>query len=169
MDDEYSRFLLCHDYGMGSVYRWLWARSAKEIDAWVDAHTVITDPEVIREFDAKGSRILEARLDDPASLEAILLHDYIRKRPRPSRRPQYWELPAIEDCGLTLLEVDAHGRLGRQLEQAADGSWTRVLRPAISPDIATDSPEWREMARRTTRRRFDATWATTTDPTAGPA
>lgn len=163
MEDGYSRFLLYHDYGMGGVYRWLWARSAEEVETWVDAHTVITDPEVIRELESEGSRVREARLDDPGSLEAMGIQRYIRRRPRSSRRAQFWELPGVEDCGPTLLEVDARGHMGRQLEQAADGSWGRVDRPDMSPDIATDSPEWREVARKITKKRFEAAWAASSD------
>ncbi|MGW4769892.1 hypothetical protein ACWEO2_17830 [Nocardia sp. NPDC004278] len=60
-----QRFLVCHDYGMGGLWWWVHARSAREIAETFAETLVIEDPE--RLADAREWDLDKVDIDDPAN------------------------------------------------------------------------------------------------------
>ncbi|MET8824625.1 hypothetical protein ABZX40_03405 [Streptomyces sp. NPDC004610] len=126
--------LVLHDYGMGGLWWWIRARSAREIletFAWVE---VITDPAVVARF--QDGDLDEVDIDAPVMPPGLdgLRAERDGQRGRPGfgalagrdvvhlRRP--WDEDDDERVD-HLMELDSDGRRTRQIELAEDGSAVR--------------------------------------------
>ncbi|MGW9171412.1 hypothetical protein [Streptomyces decoyicus] len=134
-----SRFLVLHDYGMGGVWWWIQARSAREIletFAWIE---VITDPETVARQERDGE-LEEVDIDAPRMPPGL---DGLRATRHAQRgRPGFGALADRdvvylrrrwdeeddegdeddEDPAVYLMEVSSDGRRVRQVELAEDGT-----------------------------------------------
>ncbi|MEV8106499.1 hypothetical protein [Streptomyces sp. NPDC088135] len=127
-------FLTLHDYGMGGLWWWIRARTAREVletFAWVE---VVTDPESVARFE--GEELAVVDIDDPRMPPGL---DGLRAQ-RDAQRGRsgfgaladrdivYLRRTSDEDDdgpAVQLLEVGPDGRRIRQVEPAEDGSAVR--------------------------------------------
>lgn len=141
-----SRYLVLHDYGMGGLWWWIHARSAREVlEAFAEVE-VIDSPEAIERADRD---LTEVDIDEPTMPPGL---DGLRaKRDAQRDRPGFgaladrsivhlrrrWEADGDDD-GLTtyLMEVDSDGRRLRQVELAEDGTALK----SSPDDWAFDTP-----------------------------
>lgn len=140
-----SRFLALHDYGMGGVWWWIHARSAREIletFAWIE---VVTDPETVARQREDGE-LEEVDIDAPRMPPGL---DGLRATRRAQRgRPGFgaladrdvvylrrrWDDEDDEDPAVCLMEVSRDGRRLRQVEPPRTGrGQERPRRLAVQP------------------------------------
>ncbi|MFC7327103.1 hypothetical protein [Marinactinospora rubrisoli] len=124
------RFLVVHDYGMGGLWWWVRANSAREILDTCSEVEVVTDPETVRRY-ANDSHLEEFDLAalPPDSPLAKMRAQRDRQRGRPGfgalvgRDRVYLRMPFGDDSGTVdyLLELGPDGRWVRQVELAPDG------------------------------------------------
>ncbi|GLZ13046.1 hypothetical protein Acsp04_32810 [Actinomadura sp. NBRC 104425] len=91
--DGRTRHLVCHDYGMGGMWWWVWAASPEEVVTTFAETEVVTEPELIaraREWD-----LHEADVDDPAK-DDVSLSEMRARRDRQRRRPGFGALAGHE-------------------------------------------------------------------------
>ncbi|MCX4733458.1 hypothetical protein [Streptomyces sp. NBC_01363] len=160
-------FLTLHDYGMGGLWWWIRARSAREVleaFAWVE---VVTDPETVARFeelemvDIDASRMppgldgLRAERHAQRGLEgfgALADRDIVYLRRRSDEED---DEPAVQ-----LIEVGSDGRRGRRVELAGDGTAVRS-----SPDDWLFNPPVADLfdpalaGQEISRSEFEEQWA----------
>ncbi|MFE5206961.1 hypothetical protein [Streptomyces sp. NPDC056600] len=160
-----GRFLVCHDYGMGQLWWWVRAPSARAVVEAVAEVEVVDDPDTAR--CARGWNLAEVGLTDPDPNPLTSLR---RRRDEQRGRPGFGVLAGRERVWLRevwdeegepvvfLLELGPDGRRLRQVEIAADGTGVRtgpkdrLFDPPVDlwdPDLAS---------RRATRQEFEAAW-----------
>lgn len=127
-----SRFLVLHDYGMGGLWWWVHARSAREVLETFAEVEVVDRPEAIAWAEADG--LLEVDIDAgemPAGLDGLRAkRDEQRTRDGfgalADRAVVYlrnpWDGEDETDPAVYLMEVGADGRRTRQVEVRADGT-----------------------------------------------
>ncbi|MEU2669231.1 hypothetical protein ABZ622_10195 [Streptomyces sp. NPDC007164] len=162
-------FLVLHDYGMGGLWWWIRARSAREVletFAWVE---VITDPETLAGYKDQG---LE-EVDIDASRMPPGLDDLYAERAGQRGRAGFGVLADRDIAHLSLrgenedgtpvdqlVEVGPDGRRLRQVEVAGDGTAVRS-----SPDDWMFNPPVVDLFdpaltdREISRGDFEAQWA----------
>ncbi|MFI0911931.1 hypothetical protein [Streptomyces abikoensis] len=128
-----TRFLVLHDYGMGGLWWWVRARSAREVletFAWVE---VVTDPETVVWRAGDGS-LEEVDVDAVAMPPGL---DGLRaERDAQRGRPGFGALADREvvylrddedgdEPAVYLMEIGSDGRRIRQVELGEDGSVLR--------------------------------------------
>ncbi|MFC0844374.1 hypothetical protein ACFH04_11765 [Streptomyces noboritoensis] len=131
-----ARFLVLHDYGMGGLWWWIRARSAREIVetfAWVE---VVTNPEAVaaREGDDGLEEVDIDAPHMPPGLEGLRAErDAQRGRPGFGALAdrdvvwlrRRWDGEGDEDPAVFLMELEPDGRRTRQVEIAEDGTAVR--------------------------------------------
>jgi len=125
---EKTRFLVLHDYGMGALWWWVWARSAQEIVLALAEVEVVDDPDSIAEAETWSLEEVDLDASDPNSLsDARAERDAQRDQPGfgalVGRERVYLSEPEEYDDGVTvyLSELGPDGRKLRQVEIGPDG------------------------------------------------
>ena len=127
-----TRFLLLHDYGMGGVWWWVRARSAREVLETFAEVEVIDRPETIAwaeaddlpEVDIDAARMpsgldgLRAKRDVQRTREGF---GALAERPVAYLRRR-WDGEEATEPAVYLMEVGADGRRTRQVEVREDGT-----------------------------------------------
>lgn len=164
-----SRFLVLHDYGMGGLWWWIRARSAREILETFAEVEVVEDADVVERAAGQGHD--EVDIDAPVMPPGLdgLRERRDAQRSRPGfgalagmsvvylRRP--WDLGDDEDPSVYLMEVDGDGRRTRQVELMEDGSAVRTgpddwwFNPPVADLYDPDLP-----GMQITREEFEAAW-----------
>jgi hypothetical protein len=166
-----NRFLLLHDYGMGGVWWWVTARSAREILETFAEVEVVDRPETL--VWARTQDLVEVDIDAavmPAGLDDLratrdlqrtldgfgVFADrtvvYLRRR---------WDGEDSTDPALYLMEVGPDGRRIRQVEVREDGSVVKSGPedwPFNPPVVDLFDPELVGME--ISREEFDEAWHT---------
>lgn len=160
-----SRFLVCHDYGMGQRWWWVRAPSARAVVEAVAEVEVVANPETVR--CAEGWNLPEVGLGDA---DPNPLTDLRRQRDEQRGRPGFGTLAGRERVWLRevwdegeepvvfLLELGRDGRRLRQVEVAADGTAVRTGPKDWLFDPPVDLWDPEQAARETTRQEFEAAW-----------
>ncbi|MDI6102170.1 hypothetical protein QLQ12_26480 [Actinoplanes sp. NEAU-A12] len=135
------RFLVLHDYGMGALWWWVRARSAREIVETFAEVEVIDDPEDLARF-ADGE-LTEVDIDAPTMPEALdeLREQRDAQRGRPgfgalAGRDRVWLRQPGEEGVVWAEELGPDGRRLRQVEVQPDGT----LVPSRAEDWAFNPP-----------------------------
>jgi hypothetical protein len=145
------RYLVLHDYGMGGLWWWVWARSPEEI---LDA---VADVEVVTE-DAIVERMSAEELDE-LHLDALPdgpLSDLRDQRSAHRNLPGYGVLANrglvyLRDASpdydgvVYLVELGPDGRRRRQVEQRPDGDYLRTDDRPFDPPIDLRDPQYSPM------------------------
>ncbi|GAA3655565.1 hypothetical protein GCM10022224_018380 [Nonomuraea antimicrobica] len=139
------RFLVLHDYGMGGLWWWIWARSERELVERLAEVEVVGSPDAV----ARAETWNLDEVDIDADRLSAGLDDLRAKREIQRSRPGFGALagrdlvhlrePWEDEHGVTiyLAEVGPDGRRLRQVEVAPDGTAVRsaptdwVLNPPI--------------------------------------
>jgi hypothetical protein len=162
---EGSRFLVCHDYGMGQLWWWVRAPSARAVLEAVAEVEVVDDPDTAR--CAEGWNLAEIRLGDPDPNPLTSLR---RRRDEQRGRPGFGVLAGRERVWLRevwdeggapvvfFLELGPDGRRLRQVEVAADGTGVRTGPKDWLFDPPVDLWDPEQAARETSRQEFEAAW-----------
>jgi hypothetical protein len=133
MTDGQSRYLVAHDYGMGALWWWVWARSATEIIETCAEVEVLTDPDLMRRADAWDLQVVDLNADDRGPLEGHRAErNAQRDRPgfgvlvgRELVHLRYEDPDTEEPCDEEyLLELGPDGQRLRQVVIEPDGSAT---------------------------------------------
>ncbi|WP_284117854.1 hypothetical protein [Streptomyces fragilis] len=161
-----GRFLVCHDYGMGQLWWWVRAPSARAVVEAVAEVEVVDDPDTAR--CARGWNLAEVGLDDPHPNPLTSLR---RQRDEQRSRPGFGALAGRgrvwlrevwdEEEGepvVFFVELGPDGRRLRQVEVAADGTGVRTGPRDWSFDPPVDLWDPDLAARRATRQEFEAAW-----------
>ncbi|MEU6037180.1 hypothetical protein ABZ801_17415 [Actinomadura sp. NPDC047616] len=151
--DGKTRHLVCHDYGMGGVWWWIWAASPEEVVTTFAETEVVTDPEQVAK--AEDWDLDEADVDDPAR-DDVSLESLRAKRERQRRLPGFGALAGRErvhlrapgDWDLDSEDPDGAGDDGFAdyvflTEHGPDGR--RIRQVEIRPDgeaVASDETVW---------------------------
>jgi hypothetical protein len=128
-----KRFLVLHDYGMGALWWWIHARSAREILEKFAEVEVVDDREAIERaegWDDLAEVDIDAATMPPGLAEARAERDAQRGLPGfgalADRRVLYLRLPwdgeDAADPSIFLMEVGPDGRRTRQVELTEDGT-----------------------------------------------
>jgi 8-oxo-dGTP pyrophosphatase MutT (NUDIX family) len=130
-DGEKGRYLVCHDYGMGGLWWWVTARSAKEIMERVADVVVVTASETINRFAAgKLQEIDIDALDENPLTSLKTIRDEQRGQPGFGAlvgrgtvylRQAWKERDAENGETLYLMEIGEDGYRTRQVVEHADG------------------------------------------------
>jgi hypothetical protein len=163
-----ARFLVLHDYGMGGLWWWVRAESAREVTERLAEVEVVDDPETL---ERAGTWDLEETDIDapvlPGGLEGLRARrDAQRGRPGfgglAGRDVVHLRLDGLyedDDRSVYLVEVDSDGRRLRQVELTEDGTALRsgpedwAFNPPVVDLFDPDLPE-KEMD----REEFEAQW-----------
>ncbi len=146
-----NRYLVCHDYGMGGLWWWVWARSPEEILDTVAEVEIVTD-------DAAVQRVTSWRLDE-VHLDALPDGPLAGLR---DQRSAHRDLPGygvLADHSLVYLrdaspeydgtaylaELGPDGRRLRQIEQRPDGDTLRTEDWPFNPPIDLRDPQYAPM------------------------
>ncbi|QIS14473.1 hypothetical protein [Nocardia arthritidis] len=165
-----TRFLVMHDYGMGGMWWWITADSAREIRETFAEVEVVEDPNTVEA--AESWRLIEIACDTadiPADLRE--LRDVrIRQRALPGFGAladrtilyvkRYWDGADGVEAATYYSEVDSDGRRLRQVEDRDAGPAIRstVEDWAFNPPLVDlYDPEWVEFE--IGRDEFEAAWA----------
>jgi hypothetical protein len=159
-----QRYLVCHDYGMGGLWWWVWARSAAEIVHTCAEVEVVTDPHWIG--------IVERWSLDEVDLDALPpgpLADLRNQREQQRREPGFGRLagkqrvylrfpPAPDDGAVFLSEHAPDGRRLRQVEQHPDGVAIKTDRNdwPFNPPFDLLDPQYAEME--ISQAQFEEAW-----------
>ncbi len=155
-----EKFLVVHDYGMGGLWWWVWARSAEEIVESL-AEVEVVDPASAGEL----GDLAEVRLGAlPADSPLAELRD---QRSAQRGQPGYGALAGRERVWLRdddaefegtvfLTEVGPDGRQLRLVEQPPDGAAVRTDDFVLNPPIDLRDPRLAEMA--ITAEEFEHAW-----------
>jgi len=161
-----QRFLVLHDYGMGGLWWWIHARSAREVlETFADVE-VVDGAEAVE--NAAEWQLDEVDIDAAAMPPGL---DGLReKRDGQRGRPGFGALAGREivylrhrwddDPSTYLLEVGSDGRRIRQVELAEDGTVTKALAedwPFNPPAVDLFDP--RLPAEEIDREEFERAWA----------
>ncbi|MBM2620243.1 hypothetical protein JIG36_32480 [Actinoplanes sp. LDG1-06] len=130
---EKQRFLVLHDYGMGGLWWWVHARSAREVVETFAEAEVVDDPETIARF-ADDDDLDEVDVDDAVMPPG--LDDMRARRDEQRGRPGFGALADREivhlrrawdedDPAVYLMEVGRDGRRLRQVELRETGPGVR--------------------------------------------
>jgi hypothetical protein len=130
---EKQRFLVLHDYGMGGLWWWVWARSAREIRETFNEVEVILDEDSVaraQQEDDLDEVDIDAPVMPPGLDEARQERDAQRGRPGfgafADREIVYLKRPWDEDePEMFLMEIGADGRRLREVLLAEKGPWIR--------------------------------------------
>ncbi|MEU8259109.1 hypothetical protein AB0C02_00590 [Micromonospora sp. NPDC048999] len=127
-----NRYLVLHDYGMGGLWWWVWARSAEEILDAVAEVEVVTDDAVVHSMgsDELDEVDLDALPDSPlADLhEQRLAHRDLPGYGVLANRYRVYLRDASPDYDgvVYLAELGPDGRRLREVEQRLDGDSLRT-------------------------------------------
>lgn len=132
------RYLVLHDYGMGGLWWWIHARSAREVaETFAEVEVVDAPADITR---AEGWRLEEVDIDAPVMPAGL---DGLRaQRDKQRGLPGFGALADRvvvylrghwngEDPALYLMEIGPDGRRIRQVEVAEDGTAAK-----------TDAQDW---------------------------
>ncbi|MFE9572834.1 hypothetical protein ACFYMW_30565 [Streptomyces sp. NPDC006692] len=162
-----ARFLVLHDYGMGGVWWWVHAGSAREILETFAEVEVVDSPDAIAQADGD---LKEVDIDESAMPPGL---DGLRsKRDAQRGRPGFG---ALADRGIVhlrrrwdgdgdepatyLMEVGSDGRRLRQVELADDGTALKSGPddwPFNPPVVDLFDPEWAD--KEIHPNEFEAAW-----------
>lgn len=132
-----SRYLVVHDYGMGGLWWWIRASSARQIVDTCAEVEVITDPEALARAESRSldEVDIDALSDDPALAALRDQRDGHRGRPGfgvlVGRDRVYLAMPSEDEDTRYWVEFGPDGRWLRQVELSGDG-----------PGVRTDSANW---------------------------
>jgi hypothetical protein len=129
MSDRRSRYLVAHDYGMGALWWWVWARSAQEIVETCAEVEVVTNPEMVSRADGWDLQVVDLDGDGLGPLES---HRTERNAQRD--RPGFGALVGHEMVHLRYEDPDAEAAYDEVylLELGPDGR--RLRQVVIDPD-----------------------------------
>ncbi|SNY08976.1 hypothetical protein [Paractinoplanes atraurantiacus] len=158
MDPEKKRYLVCHDYGMGGSWWWVWAASPEEIVESVAEIEVITDEESIRESGPLADE--ELHLD---ALSGTSLADLRDQRTAHRSVPGYGVLAGRKRVYLRddeegvdfLVEVGPDGRRLREVEVSPEGVF-RLAEDLPNPPRDLRDPRYVRME--ISHAEFEAAW-----------
>lgn len=125
-----SRFLVLHDYGMGGLWWWIWARSAEEIRLTLAETEVITDADTVARM--ADDSLDEVDIDDVDGDPALtsMRQTRIEQRDQPGfgalagRSRTYLRLPGDtygDSSDSYLVELDTDGRRLRMVDMQPNG------------------------------------------------
>ncbi|MEU7977041.1 hypothetical protein AB0B63_00720 [Micromonospora sp. NPDC049081] len=158
MDAGKKRYLVCHDYGMGGMWWWVWAASAEDIVENVAEVEVITDEASIRELGPSVEE--ELHLD---ALSGTSLADLWDQRAAHRSLPGYGVLAGRErvylrddeEGAVFLVEVGPDGRRLREVEVSTEGVF-RLADDLLNPPRDLRDPRYVRME--ISRDEFEAAW-----------
>ena len=143
-----SRYLVCHDYGMGALWWWVWARSPEEIVDVVAEVEVVTDDTAIEQVSSWGLEEVHLHARDLGPL-ANLRDQRAAHRHLPgfgvlAGRAQVCLREDSPEYGgaVYLMEVGPDGRRLRQVEQLATGDSFRTDDWPFNPPIDLRDPQY---------------------------
>ncbi|MBN3932942.1 hypothetical protein IQ279_25610 [Streptomyces verrucosisporus] len=145
------RFLVLHDYGMGGLWWWVWARSAREVAERLAEVEVVDDPEAVERAGAWD--LEEADVDAPVLPGG--LGELRDRRDAQRGRPGFG---ALADRAV-VMEAEGDGRRLRQVELTGDGTALRsgpedwIFNPPVVDLFDPGLPE-KEIG----REEFEAQW-----------
>ncbi|MDF2711106.1 MAG: hypothetical protein K0R62_6758 [Nonomuraea muscovyensis] len=164
-----KRFLVLHDYGMGGVWWWVHARSAREVLETFAEVEVIDSPQAVDQ--AEGWDLAEVDIDSPTMPGG--LDDLRAKRDAQRALPGFgvfadrsvlylrrrWDGDDGVDPATYLMEIGSDGRRLRQVEQVDDGTAIKSDPndwPFNPPVVDRFDPELVEME--ISRDEFEEAW-----------
>ncbi|MFI6638854.1 hypothetical protein [Streptomyces sp. NPDC050504] len=159
------RFLVLHDYGMGGLWWWVWARSAEEVVENCAEVEVVTDPDALAR--AGTWSLDEVHIDAP---HPNPLSDLRAQREAQRDQPGFGALVGRElvhlrwledgDDQVCLLELGPDGRKVREVEIGPDGDAVRtgVDDWLFNPPFDLFDPQYAPME--ISRAAFDEAWRT---------
>jgi hypothetical protein len=133
-----TRYLICHDYGMGGVWWWVWAWSSQEIiDTFAEVEVVI-GPESVSRAETWSLEEIDIDTLPPDSALAILRD----KRDSYRHLPGYGAMAGRDRVYLSVPDEDG-GDTTYLMEIGADGRWLRqVFLGKDGTAFKTDSTNW---------------------------
>jgi hypothetical protein len=164
-----TRFLLLHDYGMGGLWWWVRARSAREVLETFAEVEVVDHPDAVERAEAWDLDEVDIDAETmPIGLDGLRAKRDVQ-RPRDGfgaladrtvvylRR--WWDGDGVEDPATCLMEVGADGRRLRQVELSDDGAAVKSGPdnwPFNPPVVDLFDPELAGME--ISRDEFEAAW-----------
>ncbi|GAA2056936.1 hypothetical protein GCM10009839_77730 [Catenulispora yoronensis] len=173
-DEVKARYLVCHDYGMGALWWWVTARSAKEIMERIADVVVSFSPESARWADENGYEEIDIDAPDPNELSSM-------KATRDAQRQQqgfgavvgrgtvyfrcvwgeyekqapWWD---DENAAYFLLEIGEDGYRKRGIFEYVEGPSHRMGEDdwAFNPPYDLYEPEWARFE--IDQQTFEAAW-----------
>ncbi|MFI7547883.1 hypothetical protein [Actinoplanes sp. NPDC049599] len=153
MSEPKQRFLVLHDYGMGGLWWWIHARSARRIVETFAEVEVVEDPEIVARFaDDSLTEVDIDAADMPPGLDGLRQQrDAQRSRPGFGalagrevvflRRP--WEEADDTEPTVYFEEIGPDGRRLRQVEVYRDGTAIKTGPDdwPLNPPIDLHDPE----------------------------
>lgn len=178
MTEGKSRYLVAHDYGMGALWWWVWARSAMAIVETCAEVEVVTDPDLVRRAEAWDLQVVDLDADNLGPLESLRAkRDAQREHPgfgalvgQGIVHVRYEDPDAEEEYDeVFLLELGPDGRRLRQVVIEPDGSAT-----AEGPNDWPFNPPFdmydpRLAAMQITGSEFEAAWSKAQNASGAPA
>ncbi|MFV2085730.1 hypothetical protein [Micromonospora sp. LOL_021] len=162
-----QRYLVLHDYGMGGLWWWVWARSTREVlETFAEVEVVDSPANLAR---AEDWTLEELDIDDQAMPAG--LDDLRAKRDQQRLLPGFGALANREvvylrrawdgdDPATYLMEVGPDGRWSRQVEVGEGGSAIKTdpeAWPFNPPVVDLFNPELRDQE--VSRDEFEWAWA----------
>ena len=164
-DGEKDRYLVCDDYGMGGVWCWVTARSAKEIRERIAEVVVVTGAKEMSRCADEDLEEIDIDAPGPNSLSGLKARrDEQRGRPGfgalVGRGTVYLRQTSdldVDDGETTyLVELDADGRRTRQVAEYADGTSVKTDQWPLNPPFDLYDPVLG--AAEVDRDVFEAAW-----------
>ncbi|MGA5069314.1 hypothetical protein ACPB9E_37175 [Streptomyces exfoliatus] len=126
-----TRYLVLHDYGMGSLWWWVWAGSAEEIVDSCAEVEVITKPDAVGRAETWDLEEVHLDAPDPNPLSSFRAQR-AAQRGQPGfalllgRDRVYLRWPEFEDGAVFLMELGPDGRRLRMVEIGPDDGAVRT-------------------------------------------
>ncbi|WP_229883527.1 hypothetical protein [Streptomyces omiyaensis] len=158
-----TRYLVLHDYGMGGLWRWVWADSAEEIVSACAEVEVIRNPDAVRRAETWDLEEVHLDAPDPNPLSSFRVkRDAQRGQPGFAvlvRRDRvYLRRPEFEDGEVFLMELGPDGRRLRQVEIGPDGGAVRTSVEDWPFNAPFDLHDPQYLAMEIGRGDFEAAW-----------
>ncbi len=157
-----SRFLVLHDYGMGGLWWWVWARSPEEIVDVVAEVEVVTDGAAMQRVGSWGLEAVHLHAVDLGSLTDLrdqrAAHRYLPGFGVLAARALVYLREDSPEYGgaVYLTEVGPDGRRLRQVEQLATGDSLRTDDWPFNSPIDLRDPQY--VPKEISPEAFEAAW-----------
>lgn len=167
-----QRYLVLHDYGMGGLWWWIRARSAREVMETFAEVEVVDDPASLARVESRDLDQVDIDAPTmPAGLDGLRAQrDEQRGLPGfgalAGREVVYLRLvDEFDDSATGLYEIGADGRRIRAVDVAADGTAVRTTADdyPLNPPLV-DLYDPRLPAHEIDRDEFERAWAAATAP-----